>query len=215
MPWFPVDDSFHSHPKVLATSPAALGLWVVAGSWSNSHLTDGRVPDHVLPLLLPDAEKLAEELVARRLWRRTRGGYVFHDWLEWGSKRTAAEVRDLRAKRAVAGRKGGLASGKTRSKRRSKPEASASRLVEPTPFQGSPLTPRTAGGTAGCARHSRPRAGCADCQTRQHRPAWCGNCDERTRLTGEPPTRCPACHPLAGAATNGQVPQDTPQEVSP
>jgi hypothetical protein len=131
VPWFPVDDTFHSHPKRLATSAAALGLWVVAGSWSNAHLTDGRVPDHVLPLLLPDAETLADELVRTGLWRRTRGGYAFKDWLEWGSKHSAAEVRDIRRKRAEAGRKGGVASGKARSKPEATSEANASRLVEP------------------------------------------------------------------------------------
>jgi hypothetical protein len=126
-----VDDTFHSHPKRLATSAAALGLWVVAGSWSNAHLTDGRIPDHVLPLLLPDAATLAEELASTGLWKRTRGGYVFKDWLEWGSKHSAAEVRDIRRKRAEAGRKGGVASGKTRSKREATSEANASGLVEP------------------------------------------------------------------------------------
>jgi len=114
VPWFPVDDSFHSHPKRLATSPAALGLWAVAGSWSNAYLTDGRIPDHVLPLLFPDAEKLAEELAATGLWRRTRGGWVFHDWFDWGGKRTAKETLELRAKRAEAGQKGGKASGASR-----------------------------------------------------------------------------------------------------
>lgn len=200
MPWFPVDDSFHSHPKVLATSPAALGLWVVAGSWSNSHLTDGRVPDHVLPLLLPGAAKLAGELVTTGLWKRTRGGYVFHDWLEWGSKRTAAQVRDLRAKRAVAGRKGGLASGKTRSKPRSKPEANASQVLEPKPFQEIPPNPPSPNGDRGkrgCARHQRPRTGCPDCAIRTAKQPWCGNCDQVTRQLGDPPKRCPACHPLA------------------
>lgn len=29
------------------------------------------------------------------------------------------------------------------------------------------------------------------------RPPWCGECDETTRLTGDPPRRCPDCHPLA------------------
>ncbi len=124
MPWFPVDDTFHSHPKRLATSAAALGLWVVAGSWSNAYLTDGRIPDHVLPLLLPDAATLADELVATGLWKRTRGGYVFNDWLEWGNKRTADQVRQLRSKRAEAGRQGGVASGQARkSKAKVKREA--------------------------------------------------------------------------------------------
>ena len=117
MPWFPIDDTFHSHPKRLATSPAALGLWAVAGSWSSAYLTDGRIPRHVLPLLFPDAEKLAIELVETGLWRRTSGGYRFHDWFDWGGKRTAEETRELREKKADAGRKGGLASGATRRNR--------------------------------------------------------------------------------------------------
>lgn len=75
-----VDDRFYSHPKVLATSPAALGLWVVAGSWCGATSSDGVVPDHVLPRLLPDPLPLANELVTNGLWKRTRGGYRFHDW---------------------------------------------------------------------------------------------------------------------------------------
>lgn len=79
MPWFLVDDGFHSHPWALATSPAALGLWAVAGSWSSSssNLTDGFVPDHVLPRLSPDSATLAAELAAAGLWRRVKGGYRF------------------------------------------------------------------------------------------------------------------------------------------
>jgi hypothetical protein len=114
VPWFPVDDSFHSHPKALATSLAARGLWATAGSWSSAHLTDGVVPVHVLASLGGTPE-LAAELVAAGLWRRTRQGYVFHDWLDWGSKRTAAEIRQLRKVRADAGRKGGEASGRKRA----------------------------------------------------------------------------------------------------
>jgi hypothetical protein len=81
--WFKVDDSFHSHPKVLAASPAALGLWVVAGSWSGSNLSDGFVPDHVLPRLVPDSVTLAKELTTAGLWKRVRGGYRFHDWSDF------------------------------------------------------------------------------------------------------------------------------------
>lgn len=91
MPWFRVDDGFHSHPKVLATPPAALGLWVVAGSWSSAHLTDGMIPDRILPLLLPDAEELAQQLVAAKLWKRVRGGFKFHDWAHKNPTRQAVE----------------------------------------------------------------------------------------------------------------------------
>lgn len=116
MPWFPVDDGFYSHPKVLATSLAARGLWATAGSWcmDPAHLTDGVIPDHVLAALGGTPE-LAAELVTAGLWRRSRKGYAFHDWFQWGTKRTAEQQRELSATRAANGRKGGIASGLTRS----------------------------------------------------------------------------------------------------
>jgi hypothetical protein len=83
MPWFKVDDSFHGHPKVLATEPAALGLWVIAGAWSSAHLTDGFVPTHALTRLLPGSDEFARALVTAGLWRRAKGGYQFHDWSEY------------------------------------------------------------------------------------------------------------------------------------
>jgi hypothetical protein len=106
--WFKIDDSFHAHPKVLATDADALGLWVVAGAWSSSNLTDGFVPDHALLRLLPDSTKLARKLVASGLWRRVRGGHQFHDWLDYNptaeavqAERSAARerMRSLRAQR--------------------------------------------------------------------------------------------------------------------
>lgn len=81
--WFKVDEGFHSHNKVrkvIAECPAALGLWVVAGSWSSANLTDGFVPDNELPWLFTDWEPLAQMLVTARLWRRVKGGYSFHEW---------------------------------------------------------------------------------------------------------------------------------------
>lgn len=156
MTWFKVDDSFHAHPKVLATEAAALGLWVVAGAWSSSNLTDGFVPDHALPRLLPDSATLARQLVAAGLWRKVRGGYQFHDWNDF--QPSAKDVREMREKRAAAGRKGGVASGKTRSKQGSnglsKPEAHASQFVEP-PTRPDPLT----GGNSLSAGHARAREG--------------------------------------------------------
>ena len=80
MPYFPVDDSFHSHPKSMAVSLTALGLWTVAGSWSSDHLRDGFVPDHVVSSLSRGQIELAKELVGAGLWKRTRGGYQFHEW---------------------------------------------------------------------------------------------------------------------------------------
>lgn len=126
--WFRVDDKFHSHNKVrkvLADDPAALALWVVAGSWSSDNLEDGFVPDHQLQWLIPTgADALAQKLVAARLWRRVRGGYQFHDFTDWNKSRE--QVLAEREARAEAGRKGGANSGKSRSKRQANASASDS-----------------------------------------------------------------------------------------
>lgn len=184
MPWFKVDDSFHAHPKVLAASPAALGLWVVAGSWSGGNLSDGFIPDHVIPRLLPDAAPLARELVAAGLWRRTRGGYRFHDWNAY--QPASSDVRAMREKRSAAGRIGGLASGKARSKTGSKTEALASPTVEPPTRPdpaliggalGDPLTP-------GAREAPPPR--CPE-HLNVENPPYCGRCADarRARTTWE------------------------------
>lgn len=158
MTWFKVDDKLHSHSKtrkVLAEAPAALALWVVAGSWSSDNLTDGLIPDHQLPWLIPvGAEDMARQLVAARFWRRVKGGYQFHEWAADGdgTKRNPlrVEVEAERKKKAEAGRKGGLASGKSRSKSEAPASASASQFVEPPTRPdptfiggalGGPLTP--------------------------------------------------------------------------
>ena len=188
MTWFKVDDSFHSHPKALATEPAALGLWVVAGSWSSSHLTGGVVPDDVLPRLLPDSARLAEALVTAGLWKRTRGGYRFHDWAIFNP--TTKEAKALRDARVQAGRKGGLASAKARSKAQANGQALASGPLEPPS-----LSSTRKDGARARAAPARPRAP-------KPKPPWCGVCDQATRLTGDPPRRCAACHPLRAGATS-------------
>ncbi len=134
MVWFKVDDKFHSHPKTSNVSLAAIGLWAVAGAWCGDHLTDGRVPEHVAQLLSRGATGLVDELVAAGLWARTRDGYRFHQWNADGngSKRnpTRKEVEEERRKKAEAGKKGGLASGKVRSKRQARAKAGASGVLD-------------------------------------------------------------------------------------
>lgn len=133
MTWFKVDDKAHANTKirkVLAEEPAALALWLVAGSWVADELNDGFVPDSQLPWLMPaGADVLAQKLVAARLWRRVRGGYEFHEWHKDGdgTKRNPSreEVLAERQRKAEAGRKGGLASVKSRSKKQARASASA------------------------------------------------------------------------------------------
>ncbi|MGI5418677.1 hypothetical protein [Actinomadura luteofluorescens] len=101
MTWFKVDDRFHSHPKGMAASLAALGLWTVAGSWSSDHLTDGFIPDHVIASLSRGETELAKELCAAGLWKRSRGGYQFHEW----DADSDGTVRNPTRDEALAGRR--------------------------------------------------------------------------------------------------------------
>lgn len=113
MAWFKVDDKFHTSRKVLSIPRrhrlAAVGLWTMAGNWSASELTDGKVPAYVLEEL-GATETLIRALVEARLWLDHRStearptvdrgstGIEFHNWAEY--QPTRAEVEAERAKAA-------------------------------------------------------------------------------------------------------------------
>ena len=98
---FHVDPDFYDHPKTAGMSDAAFSLWVRAGSYSVAKLTDGFITDAVLVHTLRSATQVADELVDRRLWRRSRGGYRFHQW----SPRNLTKARVEEHNRADAKRK--------------------------------------------------------------------------------------------------------------
>jgi hypothetical protein len=120
--WFKVDDGFPSHPKVLAIPKAkrarVLGVWLMCGTWSARHLTDGFIPATVLAELggtRADAQLLVDAKShpgGPGLWTAVDGGWQFHDWSP--IQPTRAEIEELKRVRAEAGAKGGKASGKAR-----------------------------------------------------------------------------------------------------
>lgn len=95
MPWFKVDDNLAFHAKTVAAGNAAMGLWVRAGSWAANGLTDGFVPDHMIPALGTAAQ--AKRLTEVRLWHREAGGFRFHEWNQDGRQPTREEVERRRA----------------------------------------------------------------------------------------------------------------------
>jgi len=98
MPWFRLEDSFHSHPKVIKAGNEAIGLYVRCGTYAAQHLTDGFIPEHVV--LLYGSRALADVLVRAGLWRRTRGGWRMPDYLDYNPSREAVEKeRRARAER--------------------------------------------------------------------------------------------------------------------
>jgi hypothetical protein len=89
VPWFRLDDSFHSHPKVIAAGNEAVGLYVRCGTYAAQHLTDGFIPDEVA--LLYGSRELAGVLVRTKLWRRARGGWQMPDYLKYNPSRVAVD----------------------------------------------------------------------------------------------------------------------------
>lgn len=111
--WFKVDDKLHDHEKVHdvlieADDPllglAAMGLWVLAGSWSGDQLADGLVPAHILRRWGPGVSTELTDLLTRAgLWDPAttdngRAAITFHDWLEFNDSREKVEADRLAAK---------------------------------------------------------------------------------------------------------------------
>lgn len=104
--WFKVDDKLHDHRKARLAKKAAMGVWVLAGSWCMDNLTDGFVPADVLPRWGTRAD--ARALVAAGLWiegtREGERGWQFHDWSRF--QPTAAVTAATKAAEAEAGVRG-------------------------------------------------------------------------------------------------------------
>jgi hypothetical protein len=82
MPWFKVDDK-----------KAAMGVWVLAGSWSSDNLQDGFVPETVLPRWgnLTDAKRLVDAGLWTEATKNGEKGWQFHDWQARNPTRSEVE----------------------------------------------------------------------------------------------------------------------------
>jgi hypothetical protein len=121
MSWARYDDELPMNRKIGAlmsqgvNGPAALGLHLLANTWARHNGTAGFVPTHQPGLLVGDARlgrKLAHLLTSVSMFDSTDGGWMIHDYDDYSDPnddgRPAAEKKkDLSAKRAAAGSKGG------------------------------------------------------------------------------------------------------------
>lgn len=124
--WIKLDDDFFDHPKVVGLSLVAVHVHLRAICWCSKHLTDGRIPVAVVESWSVRRWREAiESLVERGLWERptvdlgsTYGlptvrdpkvaeWFQIHDYLD--HQRSAEDARNIKAKRAKAGSKGGQA----------------------------------------------------------------------------------------------------------
>jgi hypothetical protein len=133
MAWFKVDDKFAEHPKVLHARALGgfgpLGLWLAAGTWSNTHLTDGFIPESWVQL--NQGNDFAEFLVDAGLWLRVEGGWEFKDFTEYQPSK--AEVEAKRAETSAARSAAGRASATKRQQTMNKRGTNRGQTVNPVP----------------------------------------------------------------------------------
>lgn len=88
MPWLRIEDNFAEHPKVIDLSDAAFRLHVTALCHCARNLTDGFMSDKAIRhAAAKTATPMVRELVGAKLWIRTAGGYVVHDYLKYNPSR--------------------------------------------------------------------------------------------------------------------------------
>lgn len=144
MTWVRVDEEFSHHPKVLNAGPLGMAMQIAALCYCNKYLTDGFIPERVVPTLLDlrglgmrmwtgdligggeDAEwgLVVEDLLSAGLWMEVPNGYVIHDFHDYQPSKD--EVLELREKRKEAGRRGGLAKGQANAQGFAKQSSSKS-----------------------------------------------------------------------------------------
>jgi hypothetical protein len=94
--WFKVDDKLHDHRKARAAGTRAMGVWILAASWSSNNVTDGYVPVSVASRW--GDRRDFNRLVTAGLWTEdTSGkepGYLFVNWSRY--QRTRAQIDEDR-----------------------------------------------------------------------------------------------------------------------
>ena len=171
MPWFRVDDGFHSHPKVIAAGNEAVGLYVRCGSYAAQHLTDGFIREDIAVLYgasdtgsrrnpgTGKPETLAETLVRATLWRRMRGGWQMPDYLDYNP--SAEQVKQERKNAAERQRR---RRDTMLSRRDSRVSTTVSHTTPTRPVPNTPQPPASGG-------HDGSHPNCRACGTSPRGPA--------------------------------------------
>lgn len=81
MTWFKIDDTFWGHQKTIEAGNTCAGMWVRCGSWASQNLTEGFIPEFVLPTLGKPRE--IATLVRVRLFDAGAAGCWVHDFLDY------------------------------------------------------------------------------------------------------------------------------------
>lgn len=149
MAWLQIDDNVPLNRKMLAAGPSACWLWLCGIAYCQRQLTDGFIPELALPMLgvtgTARAIKLAAVLVEAGLFEAVEGGYRVHDYHDHNATAEEASAHRLAvsAKRATAGRLGGIRSGIARREatKQNASNAYGSNEAPTLPYRRTPLTP--------------------------------------------------------------------------
>jgi len=195
MPWFPVDDAFHSHPKARKAGFEAIGLWTVAGSFCMAYLTDGFVPGWFVKERGARGLVLAKRLVSAELWkvgdRDGEEGWWFHDWKPECTKAHVLEVRKKARQRKAKSRESHEQSQDVSRVTTDEPDAGVLGINQPKPTQtNNPLVDLGGGVAQVAARDTPPRPKCPDHEENSDGP--CIPCKRRREWDENHATRLKA-----------------------
>lgn len=142
MSWVKLDDQFPYHHKIISAGLDGRALYITALCYVANQLTDGFVPQTVIPVLgalagIEDAKQTASKLLDICLWDACDNGYMIHDYLDYNP--TREEVIKTREARREAGSLGGTRSSEAKrqanaeAKGKQKASKSQPRTRTPTP----------------------------------------------------------------------------------
>lgn len=136
MSWVKIDDQFPYNRKIISAGIEGRSLYITALCYVSHQLTDGFIPEPVLPVLqalsgVTDVKQTASKLLEVCLWDACEGGYMIHDYLEYNP--TKDEVLKTREARKEAGAAGGRRSSESKqAKRQANAEQNSSKIQPPT-----------------------------------------------------------------------------------
>jgi hypothetical protein len=103
--WVKIDVGYLRNPKISALSPSATLLHLASILWTADQLTDGHIPNHVLPELAlmahlsrSSAATRAGELVKAGVWDSNGADWYLHDFDVMNPQALRGVVEAQRAK---------------------------------------------------------------------------------------------------------------------
>ena len=115
MSWARLDDGFHDHPKIVATSNGAVGLYCKALTYCTRHLTDGVIPAAIVARVLGGTDAEVDELLRNNLWRRDGESLRIVNYLTYQPSSKSVKKEKKRAKEGMRALRARRATGVTRN----------------------------------------------------------------------------------------------------